>query len=106
MLPNRVDNAAQDLVARDFGEEFARQLDAAPLGRWIGPIASGFGAHLVRVNARTPATLPDLEAIRRIVAREWESERRESARSASYEKVRGNYTVVIEAKKLASLPTR
>jgi parvulin-like peptidyl-prolyl isomerase len=103
MLPSRVENAAQDLVARDFGTGFARQVETAPLGQWSGPIASSFGAHLVRVTARRPTALPDLDGIRRIVAREWENERRLSARSASYQKLRGNYTVVIEAKKLASL---
>jgi hypothetical protein len=103
MLPNRVENTAQDLVARDFGAGFARQIETAPLGQWSGPIASSFGAHLVRVTARTPAALPDLDGIRRIVAREWENERRVSSRSDSYQKLRGNYTVVIEAKKLASL---
>ena len=47
--------------------------------------------------------LPELDGIRRIVAREWENERRVSARSASYQKLRSHYSVVIETKKLASL---
>jgi len=103
MLPSRIENAAQDLVARDFGTEFAGQVETAPLGQWSGPIVSSFGVHLVRVTARTPAALPEMDGIRRIVAREWENERRVSASSASYQKLRGNYAVVIETKKLASL---
>ena len=103
VLPSRVENTAQDLVARDFGTEFARQIEIAPLGQWSGPIASSFGAHLVHVTGRTPAVLPELESIRRIVAREWENERRASALSDRYRTLRGRYTVVIEAKKLALL---
>ncbi len=61
LLPGRVENTAQDLVARDFGAGFARQLETAPLGQWSGPIASSFGTHLVRVTARTPAALPELD---------------------------------------------
>lgn len=106
MLPARVENAAHDLVARDFGTGFAGQLETAPLGQWSGPIASSFGVHLVRVTARTPTTLPELDGIRRIVAREWENERRASSRSDSYQRLRSNYTVVIEAKKPASLAAR
>jgi len=106
MLPSRVENAAQDIVARDFGTAFARQVETAPLGQWSGPITSSFGAHLVRVTARTPAALPELDTIRRVVAREWENERRASTRNESYQKLRGNYTVVIEAKRLASLVTQ
>jgi parvulin-like peptidyl-prolyl isomerase len=103
MLPVQVENTAQDLVARDFGAGFARQIETIPLGEWRGPIASSFGAHLVRVSARTPAQLPELDAIRLIVAREWENERRASSRSDSYRKLRDHYTVVIEAKRLDSL---
>ena len=103
MLPTWVENTAQNLVARDFGAGFAQQVEMAPLGQWTGPIASSFGAHLVRVTARTPAALPELDVIRRIVVREWENERRVSSRSDSYQKLRSHYTVVIETKKLASL---
>ena len=98
MLPGRVEATAQPLVARDFGAEFARQLDVAPLGQWSGPIRSGFGAHLVRVTAREPAQRPELDAVRQAVARDWEGERRESARDENYRKLRARYTVVIEAK--------
>ena len=49
-----------DLVARDFGEKFAEQLATAPVGEWSGPVASGFGTHLVRVSAIEPAQLPTL----------------------------------------------
>ena len=98
MLPGRVDSTAQPLVARDFGAEFARQLEAAPLGQWSGPIRSAFGAHLVRVTAREPAARPELDAVRQAVARDWEGERRERARDENYRKLRARYTVVIEAK--------
>jgi len=98
MLPGRVEATAQPLVARDFGAEFARQLEGAPLGRWSGPIRSGFGAHLVRVTAREPAARPELDTVRQAVARDWEGERRESARDENYRKLRARYTVVIEAK--------
>jgi len=98
MLPGRVEATAQPLVARDFGAEFARQLEAAPLGQWSGPIRSAFGAHLVRVTAREPAARPELDAVRQAVARDWEGERRESARDENYRKLRARYTVVIEAK--------
>ena len=106
LLPNRVENTAQDLVARDFGAGFAQQVETARLGQWSGPIASSFGAHLVRVTARTPAALPELNRIRQIVAREWENERRANSRSDSYQKLRERYTVVIEAKRPASLAAR
>ena len=106
LLPSLVESTAQDVVARDFGAAFAQRIETAPLAQWSGPIASSFGAHLVRVTARAPALLPELNTIRQIVAREWENERRASSRSESYQKLRERYTVVIEANRPASLAAR
>jgi hypothetical protein len=106
MLPPRVENTALDLIARDFGAAFAECLATVPVGEWVGPVASGFGAHLVRVTVRTPAALPPLEQIRPLVAREWENERRVSSRGENYQKLRSNYDVVIEAKLLPSVAAR
>ena len=89
-----------DLVARDFGASFAAALEKVPVGEWVGPIDSSFGAHYVRVSDRTPAVAPQLAAVRDHVVREWENERRARAHDA-YAKMRGEYEVSIEAK----LPT-
>jgi hypothetical protein len=98
LLPKGGDAVSVDLVARDFGSRFALQLTQIPLGDWTGPIASGVGAHLVRVSARTPGALPPLDEVRQQVSREWENERRERSRTASYRKLRDSYTVVVEPK--------
>jgi hypothetical protein len=60
---------------------------------------------LVRVSARTPAALPPLDDVRQQVAREWESARRERARSVSYRKLRDRYDVVIEPNLPQAKPT-
>lgn len=98
LLPKSADAVSLELIARDFGSGFSDQLAKLPLGEWTGPIASGLGAHMVRVSARTPAALPPLYDVRQQVAREWENERRERSRTASYRKLRDSYTVVIEPK--------
>ena len=43
----------QDDVIAAFGAEFAKQLAAQPAGEWRGPVASSYGLHLVRIEART-----------------------------------------------------
>ncbi len=98
MLPEHVEDVALDQVARDFGEQFAKQLGTMPLKEWTGPVASSFGLHLVRINARKAADLPALEAVRPQVLREWENEQRKRALDASYRKLRQNYKVEIDAK--------
>ena len=96
MLPASVEQAPLDLIARDFGSNFAEQIGRLPPGQWRGPLASSLGAHLVRVSARTPVTVPPLHEVRQQVAREWENERREQSRDASYRKLRERYVVIIE----------
>jgi len=98
LLPHRMTRTPDDLVARDFGASFVGALEHVPLGEWVGPIDSSFGAHYVRVSDRTPAAVPQLAAVRDHVVREWENERRQRARSDAYTKMRGEYQVSIETK--------
>jgi hypothetical protein len=97
MLPGRADDMPLDFVARDFGSDFAGRLEQLPVGEWAGPVASGFGLHLVRVSSLTPAELPPLADVRAEVAREWESERRKRNFEGSYRKLREQYDVEITA---------
>jgi hypothetical protein len=98
LLPHRMTRTPADLVARDFGASFAAALEKVPLGEWVGPIDSSFGAHYVRISDRTPAIAPQLAAVRDHVVREWENERRQRARNDAYAKMRGEYQVTIETK--------
>src|SRR3954471_23599246 len=98
LLPHRMTRTPADLVARDFGASFAAALEKVPVGEWVGPIGSSFGAHYVRVSDRTPAATPQLAAVRDHVVREWENERRQRARNDAYTKMRREYQVSIEAK--------
>ena len=98
LLPLRMTEAPADLVARDFGASFAAALVKVPVGEWVGPIDSSFGAHYVRVSDRTPAVAPPLAAVRDHVVREWENDRRQRARNDAYTKMRRGYEVSIEAK--------
>ncbi len=50
---------------------FARQLADLEVDRWAGPIRSGFGMHLVRIDTRTDGRLPELEEVRDALLREW-----------------------------------
>ncbi|MCU0621950.1 MAG: peptidylprolyl isomerase [Gemmatimonadales bacterium] len=98
LLPHRMPLTPLDLVARDFGTEFAERLPGLPLGEWSGPVGSGFGAHLVRVNQRTESVVPPLDAIRAEVTREWENERRTTALAEHFRRLRAQYDVQVEGR--------
>lgn len=97
LLPASVKETPADMVARDFGEQFAAALIALPIGEWQGPVPSGYGAHLVRVSERTPGHPAALAEVRASVERDWESYTRAQAKEEYYRKLRQGYSVVIEA---------
>jgi len=96
MLPSHVDKLPLDLIVRDFGDDFGKALEAAPVGQWIGPVRSGFGVHLLRISERKPGYLPALDEARKAVTREWENDQRAAALANNYARVLKDYVVVIE----------
>jgi hypothetical protein len=104
LLPRRMTQTPADLVARDFGPSFAAALEKAPVGEWVGPIDSSFGAHYVRVSDRTPAVVPTLADVHDAVVREWEHERRQRARDDAYARMRRAYDVTIDTEPRTGQP--
>jgi len=98
LLPASLENASPQEVSGSFGDEFGKLLEAAPVDQWVGPIASSFGLHLVRVTARSAGTLPGLADIRPIVVREWQAQQRTRAGDAFYSTLRSKYDVRYEGK--------
>lgn len=82
-----------DLVERDFGGGFAKALLSVRRGDWEGPIRSGYGVHLVRVERVVPGKLPSLDEVRTAVARDYEEDRRKRSADAAYRKLRQDYRV-------------
>jgi hypothetical protein len=96
LLPATMEAASPQAIANAFGQEFAQQVDAAPLGQWSGPIESGFGLHLVRVDARVAAKAPTLGEIRPVVLREWQAEQRRRQNQSFLATLRDKYEVRVE----------
>lgn len=96
MLPAHYDDLTRGDVEAQFGASFAARLDELPEGRFVWPVESGYGPHLVRVVRRTPAFVPELTAIRDDVAREWDAAKRVDAKEARYQTLLARYRVTIE----------
>jgi hypothetical protein len=96
LLPAAMEAASPQAIANAFGEEFARQVDEAPVGQWSGPIESAFGLHLVRVDGRVITEAPTLGEIRPIVLREWQAEHRGRQNESFLAALREKYEVRVE----------
>jgi hypothetical protein len=94
-LPERFVAQAQPMIARDFGEDFAAQLFALPVGQWLGPLHSPHGLHLVRVERRQAAQPLAFAEVRERVATDLTALRQQQARDAAYQALRGRYQVEV-----------
>ena len=99
MLPAELPMQPLRDVATAFGPDFADALLKIAPGQWSGPVASGFGLHLVLVRQRSDGAAADLATVRPRVEREVLAERRQAALQALYDRLLARYAVRIESPK-------
>jgi len=74
---------AAPLPALNFDSDYAGARDAAPVGRWHGPVASRHGVHLVRIIARDAEKLPPFEDVEKQVRADWLTQETRGLRGAA-----------------------
>jgi hypothetical protein len=83
-------------VANVFGTQFAQDIFRLGPIRWQGPVQSGLGWHLVRIEAVTPARVPAFEQVdRERIKAAWLDGQRSEAKRNSYAEMRAKYEVVL-----------
>lgn len=95
---------AQDEVARLMGPEFAAAVVVLGPGQWAGPVASGYGDHLVLVTERVAGQAAAFEQVRPLLEREVLAERRRRELDRVYEDLLERYSVTVEMPRAGSPP--
>jgi parvulin-like peptidyl-prolyl isomerase len=95
MLPLSYADVTIETLERDYGEAFAKAVAAAPVAQWVGPVESGFGLHLIRVESRQGSKVPPLAEVRDEVRIAWIEERREVALSEQLAELRRSYRIEV-----------
>jgi PPIC-type PPIASE domain len=96
MLGYNFSNVPETRVARTFGPEFAKNLSKQQVAKWVGPIESGYGEHLVYIGARSEGQTPSLSEVRDKVQREWMSDQQKQAGEKFFDGLRARYQITIE----------
>jgi hypothetical protein len=92
--PPVVSNLSLEETGRLFGGNgFAPQVFEVPEGRWTGPLRSGFGWHLVRVNQITPAKPRSFDEARADLRLAWIEADRQARNRTGYEALQRRYTI-------------
>jgi hypothetical protein len=95
MFKNAYTEQSQDQVARVFGSTFAISLFKQTPGSWVGPVESGFGWHLVWIDALAKSPPPSFETVALQVKSDWLSEQRSASKRASLDALKARYEVVV-----------
>ena len=95
-LPHRFVNKREYELAGSLGGDFVDALKDLEPGKWQGPILSGYGLHLVFIEAFTPGTPLTFEEAEREVRRDWANEQRVRAIDTLYEELRKQYEITVD----------
>jgi hypothetical protein len=96
LLPIEMPLTSLKSIGHVFGSEFADAIGKAKEGLWIGPIASGFGLHIVRVSEHQEGRVPALTEVRDAVLREWSNDKRKQLESERLAALLSRYEVTVE----------
>lgn len=89
----KIEDMDRKAIAGQMGDAFAESLMKMPSGRWVGPLVSGFGTHLVYVTERRTSSDPVWEQVRADVLRDYQYDRSQALNRKVYEDFRKQYKV-------------
>jgi hypothetical protein len=96
MLDSSYRQLTRDGVTRVLGGVFADALFALDGQGWQGPIGSSFGLHVVRIDDRTDARMPEFESVRERVRYDFMYDRKTEVVDEAYKSVKPRYTILVE----------
>ena len=82
-------------VERLFGRTpFSAAVYAAAPGHWVGPFRSGYGWHLLYVDARQPQSRPPLSTMRDTVRTDYLQDAQDAANKKAFDELAKKFTIV------------
>jgi peptidyl-prolyl cis-trans isomerase C len=98
-LPQHFADTPRSEITERFGEDFPAVLDRLQVGAWSGPVASGLGQHIVRLEQRDAGPPPRLADLRQRLTNDWRAAARAAAEEEDYQRLLQGYAVTIERPK-------
>ncbi|MEP1933853.1 MAG: hypothetical protein ABJJ37_21485, partial [Roseibium sp.] len=93
LLPPKIAMTPSQQVDGMFGRGFYDALSPLPIGKWAGPILSGFGLHLVHVDAIEDPVLPQFEQISDDVLFDWRRELKSELSDAQLSELKSKFEI-------------
>ena len=96
MLQSYYPEKTEQRVSSLFGGGFARSVFELQPGVWHGPVLSGYGTHLVYVEALDEFPDPELSDVKDRVVQEWTDKTRTEITEQYFDDLLARYEVVVE----------
>ncbi|SHK44901.1 PPIC-type PPIASE domain-containing protein [Shimia gijangensis] len=93
LLPAIVSPISAQAVDGTFGQGVFEQIAKLEPGTWSGPVTSGYGQHLVRLDVFSPGELPAFEAVRDRIEQDWRRDKAEDLRLERFDQLRNQYDI-------------
>lgn len=93
LLPPIVSPISAQAVDGTFGKGVYDQIAKLEPGIWSGPVKSGYGQHLVRLDAFEPGALPPFESLRERIEQDWRRAKADQLRTERFELLRNQYDI-------------
>ena len=93
LLPAMVSPLTKQVVDSSFGTGVFEQIVALDPGTWSGPVRSGYGAHLVRLDSLVPGSVPAFETVRGRIEQEWRRDKANELRLDRLTQLRNQYHI-------------
>ncbi len=106
LLPLQFDNQTRLQISNLFGDEFAGQVYSLPINRWSGPVASGYGLHLVYVHSPTAARVLSPAEVRESVISQWRTAKQQELNDLFYQGIQQRYEIILDDDIAADLVVR
>ena len=94
MFQDAYKDATPEQIAKEFGPAFSKAVFELPRGSWQGPVASGYGWHLVFVDSIVPGEVPRFEAVEPKVKMAWLDDHARDLKRKAFEALKARYSVV------------
>ena len=96
LLPSEFEDESEQELTGLFGDDFTRHLFALKPEAWSGPIASGYGVHLVRVSTLHGGEMRSFSETRAQLLKEWRYDQEKAAKDRYLAGLRKKFDVVVD----------
>lgn len=93
---SNINRAGIKEIGSQLGDTFAESLQNLPLGKWTGPVLSGYGTHLIYLKEKLPAEIPPLAAVRDDVLRDYQYAAYQTYNDKIYEDFKKQYKIKMQ----------